>query len=327
MAINDDNWYDEMWNPITGSTFSWPTSYGKEYCNRFKGDVRANMNSKNILRVSDDLFILDKPFPSDVPNHYIDCPVGDKPTFHRNRLSLISEKYKTGRNLLVCGMAELFDEAIPLAWIEVVLKTCKYNPQHNYIFLTTNYEKLEYVANTYTDLVSENMWFGISITEELFYQQEKISDFISRWKSKANIFLYFGEALNCHAEFLKDLGTRAVSKLSWIVAHFSYDIKFDIYNYLVSITKTRKFPLYISVGYGGKLFENFPHETPKEFSRHIISDGRKKLRVAKCGHCKREFEKQSMHTLGSYMKRGEGYKVVGWLCDMCYEKFKNQFEE
>lgn len=326
MPINDNNWYDEMWNPITGSTGSWPTSYGKEYCNRFKGDVRANMSSKNILRVSDNLFILEKPFPSDVPNHYIDCPVGDKPTFHKSRLNLISEKYKTGRNLLVCGMAELFDNEVPLAWIESVFKACAKNPQHNYIFLTTNYERLNYVINTYKDLINTNMWFGISLIEELFYQQEKISDFIIQWKSKANIFLYFGEALNCHALFLKNLGSVAVNKLSWIIANFSNEVKFEIFNYLKIITKACKIPLYISNGcgeFGGVL----PCEVPNEFSRHIISEGRKKLRVAKCGQCKCEFEKQSMYTIGSYMKRGEGYKVVGWLCDECYEKFKRQFEE
>lgn len=319
--IKDICWYDEQWNPVTGSTGLFPTSYGKSYCNRFKGDVRLNLSSKDVLKVTDNLFVIEKPFPSGTPNHYIDCPAGDKPTFHKSRLSLITEKYKTGRNLLVCGMAELFDDNIPDVWIKTVLETCVANPQHNYIFLTTNINRLIHTSQIFSDLFTDNMWFGLSPTESMFANIHMVDNQINAWTSKSHLFLFFEHAGKWSKQFLNYIDGNSIKKISWIIAGMDkYNFDYELYEHLLEISRCYGFPFYVDNASG------FSKEKPKAFERHVYSEGRKKLRVAKCGQCKGEFEKKLMHTIGSYVKRGEGYKVVGWLCEECYEKFKKQFE-
>lgn len=320
--IEDNNFYDEMWNPITGSTGNWPTSYAAEYCNRFKGDLRLNISaSDKILKLSDSLFILEKPFPASVEKHYVDCPAGTLPTFHKYRIDYLTTKFKTGRNILVCGMGELFDDKIPDVWIETVINTCKNNPQHNYIFLTTNIERLSCFVEYNKSLFTDNMWFGISINNDLF-NNAKSFEFIKSWKAKSHLFIYFDSPRTWNTFYLQDLvESKAIDNISWIASNYSKYINQKYYYRLATVTEEYSIPLFIA-----KCEGQFPQRVPQEFSKYNISPKRKKLRMAKCGNCKRKLEKRQMHTVGSYIKRGEGYKVVGYLCEGCYEEFCKQFE-
>ena len=320
--IADNNWYDEMWMPITGSTGAWPNSFGQNYCNRFKGDARFNMTSQHILMVNKNLFILEKPFPSSSRNHFIDSPVGDKLTFHKYRMSTITERYKTGRTLYTNPCSEMFDDNIPDTWIKTVFEACVNNPQHNYVFVTTNVGRLVEFQKTYPDLITENMWFGISINESIYKHLPAFERNIRSFNGPAHLFLYFDVPSLWNGAFLESLLFDVADKFSWVLVNFKWGYSKEIYSQFDNFTKEFKIPLYIE----RSDVATFRRETPKEFSRVVYAAGRKKIRVAKCGGCKGEYEKKSMHTIGSYVKRGDGYKVVGWLCDKCYEEFKKQFE-
>lgn len=309
MAIKDGNWYDEMWNPMTGSISTWPFRYSKEYCNRFKGDIRFNLSSDRIKKLDDEHFILEKPFEITSDKHYLDCPAGTYPTFHEYRLNQITEKYITGRNLLVCAMGELFAEDTPSDWIYQILSIASKNPQHNYIFTSSN-ESYIYILGSFAHLLTDSMWFGIKPKENL--------SCLSMYKGNQFLFL---EDINKAS--VNALDSMCISKsISWILAIPGKETTdYEIYK-LINFSKEKSIPLYIDGDWDG-----MPHDLPENFKRHTVSPKRKNLTWAKCGGCKGEFEKKQMHTIGSYVKRGEGYKVIGYLCDECYEKFRKQFQE
>lgn len=308
MAIKNNYWYDEMWNPMTGSISTWPFRYSKEYCNRFKGDIRFNLSSDLIKRVDDEHFILKKPYPVSVEKHYIDCPAGTYPTFHEYRLNQIAEKYITGRNLLVCAMGELFAEDTPADWIYQILSIASKNPQHNYIFVSSN-ESYFNLLSAFDNFINDSMWFGIKPKENLNCIEI----------AKGNQFLFL-ENINKSSVIVLD-SINNLNCVSWILAIPGKETTdYEIYK-LINFSKEKQIPIYIDGDWGG-----ISHDLPESFKRHTVSPKRKNLTWAKCGGCKDEFEKKQMHTIGSYVKRGEGYKVIGYLCNECYKKFRKQFE-
>jgi hypothetical protein len=85
-------------------------------------------------------------------------PFGFDPTFHRYRLD--DYKNKSGRNIFVCSMADLFGEWVPDEWIKEVFKACEDAPQHNYLFLTKNPERYTQIGLPDCD----NFWYGTTLT-------------------------------------------------------------------------------------------------------------------------------------------------------------------
>ena len=308
MAIKNNYWYDEMWNPMTGSISTWPFRYSKEYCNRFKGDIRFNLSSDLIKRVDDEHFILEKPYPVSVEKHYIDCPAGTYPTFHKYRLNQITDKYITGRNLLVCAMGELFAEDTPSDWIYQILSIASQNPQHNYIFNSSNSNYLNLLQN-FAELITDRMWFGVRPTDA--FKCKKLA--------KGNLFLFIDPINKSNISLLDEI--KNADCFSWILAMPSEETTdYELYK-LINFAQENSIPLYVDIEALGL------KKLPESFKEHTVSPKRKNLTWAKCGGCKGEFEKKQMHTIGSYVKRGEGYKVIGYLCDECYEKFRKQFQE
>lgn len=140
------DWCDSTWNPVTGCFHKCEYCYARGIATRFGG---------NALGIK---HLLNEPI---IRNGKIQpYPFGFVPTFHRYRL----DEYQTkkGRNIFVCSMADLFGDWVPDEWIGEVFAACEKAPQHNYLFLTKNVER--YVE--YGVPISENMWYGTSITKK-----------------------------------------------------------------------------------------------------------------------------------------------------------------
>ena len=313
--IKNNNWYDEMWNPMTGSISTWSNSYAKEYCNRFKGDVRLNMSSKLIEKVDDEHFILNEPFPSSADKHYIDCPLGTLPTFHTYRLNKPAEKFKTGRNIYVCGMGELFSDDIPMEWLHTIIHHCGKNSQHNYIFITSDIKGMyKAISNQYFHQI--NMWFGTVIRDNLTNDSVEFVRFLNDKMIHSFIKI---ESINKAAV---DIISKFVNcGIEWIIATPDKNATDKDIDELIELAKINNIPIFIE-----DKSSKYPRQLPLALQKHTISVGNKKRWYAKCGNCKGEFQKKEMHTIGSYVKRGEGYKVMGYLCEECFNKLKKQFE-
>lgn len=151
------DWCDSTWNPVTGCLHGCEYCYAREYTKRF---------GKNYPDQSDYAFrnkglhMVDTRF--DTP-----YPFGFEPTFHVYRLNdYIGKK---GRNIFVCSMADLFGEWVPDEWIEEVFKACDKAPQHNYLFLTKNPTRYDYLHRKGILRKRENMWYGYSLTTDKDY--------------------------------------------------------------------------------------------------------------------------------------------------------------
>lgn len=202
------DWSDSTWNPVTGCLHGCEYCYARGIAKRF-----GTMNKEDILPEDEGLtFVPDTPETFcvlDEPHKTYDgkpapYPADFLPTFHRYRLGEYEKK--TGRNIFVCSMADLFGEWVPLEWQLEVFSACRKAPQHNYIFLTKNpgmYAVLDKQGKLPTD---GNMWFGTSVT--------KPGDpFPYNGEEKHNLFLSIEPLL---ADF--GVGSKAALKdIGWVI--------------------------------------------------------------------------------------------------------------
>ena len=125
--------FDSTWNPVSGCLHGCRYCYASSIAIRFAGSKAY--------------------------------PAGFAPTFHEDELSRPS-KWKKGRRIFVCSMADLFGNWVPDEWIGRVIDACKAAPQHTYFFLTKNpgrYEELK-LKGIIPDL--PNFWYGSSVTKK-----------------------------------------------------------------------------------------------------------------------------------------------------------------
>lgn len=203
--------FDSTWNVVTGCLHGCEYCYARGIAKRFGGanDGEESYEGEALWTFkgeetggihkiddpwkwySDDgMTVRNAPYP-----YYFD------PTFHRYKLNEYEKK--SGRNIFVCSMADLFGDWVPDEWIEEVLGVCKKAPQHNYLFLTKNpgkYAALDRQGKLPSD---GNMWFGTSVT--------KPGDpFPYNGKEKHNLFLSIEPLLADfgvgNAAALKDIG-------------------------------------------------------------------------------------------------------------------------
>lgn len=143
------DWCDSTWNPVTGCLHNCEYCYARTIANRFGFHASEPDINERVL--------LEMPISA---GRKVPYPFDFQPTFHQYRL----DEYinKKGRNIFACSMADLFGEWVPDSWIEEVFDACDKAPQHNYLFLTKNVDR--YVG--YGVPMSENIWYGTSITRE-----------------------------------------------------------------------------------------------------------------------------------------------------------------
>lgn len=154
------DWCDSTWNPVTGCQHNCEYCYARTIANRFEPFDFPDWSNYHI---ETELHWIDNKVSTECRDGKLrTCayPYGFEPTFHRYRLNEYFNK--KGRNIFVCSMADLFGDWVPESWIEEVLDACDRAPQHNYLFLTKNAER--YVE--YGVPMSENMWYGATITRE-----------------------------------------------------------------------------------------------------------------------------------------------------------------
>lgn len=151
------DWCDSTWNPVTGCYHSCEYCYARGVANRFGNFETIDGNNVRVLNTGSTLNCIEVSYRTKTP-----YPAKFTPTFHEYRLN--DYEKKSGRNIFVCSMADLFGSWVPEDWIAKVFEACKKAPQHNYIFLTKN-------PGRYIELEKErklpwagNFWFGSSVT-------------------------------------------------------------------------------------------------------------------------------------------------------------------
>lgn len=159
------DWCDSTWNPVTGCLHGCEYCYARNIAHRFGGFTELEDTDLDYEKIcGSNIAELEEPLKylnnngNEIKSPY---PFFFKPTLYRYKLNE-PQKWKKGRNIFVCSMADLFGDWVPDSWIEEVFAACEKAPQHNYLFLTKNVERYcEYGVP-----MKENMWYGVSITKE-----------------------------------------------------------------------------------------------------------------------------------------------------------------
>lgn len=216
------DWADATWNPVTGCLHGCPYCYARGIANRFGGATYYSINK-------DGKIVEDKLIPPDEVTHVLDepimkdllCPDGStksvktaypyhfEPTFHRYKLEE-PQHWRKPRTIFVCSMADLFGSWVPDEWIKAVFDACRKAPQHRYLFLTKNPERLIDLSCEGKLPTDNNMWYGTTVT--------KSSDTGFFWWFRSpehNTFLSIEPLL---APFPEEPGIRPIlDRINWVI--------------------------------------------------------------------------------------------------------------
>ena len=183
------DWCDSTWNPVTGCLHGCEYCYARDMARRFGGwmDSDGDIHHDTILKDDSLIRVLEEPLHKTIEQKNGECkwikapyPYDFIPTFYHYKLEE-PLKWKKGRNIFVCSMADLFGRWVPDNWIEEVFKACEKAPQHNYLFLTKSLLRyIELINNSILGKAGNNMWFGYSFTR---------NDDIRWWNENHNIFV------------------------------------------------------------------------------------------------------------------------------------------
>lgn len=161
------DWCDSTFNPVTGCMHGCQYCYARGIAKRFGGhqDLDYFLETEEHPELKEQkLHVLDAP----LAKYNLDASVAPypfyfEPTLHRYKLDEYQKKKKP-RNIFVCSMADLFGKWVPDEWIEEVFRACEKGPQHNYLFLTKNPIRYEYLHQKGILRKCDNMWYGYSAT-------------------------------------------------------------------------------------------------------------------------------------------------------------------
>lgn len=169
-------WTDRTWNPVTGCT---KLSTGCAFC--YAEAMARRLQAMGV-------------------NKYAN---GFMPTLHEDT---INEPFKLKRphTIFVCSMADLFHEAVPFSFIDMVMETIRKTEQHRYQILTKRATRLaEYFSQR---AVPKNVWLGVTV--EAAAEKPRI-DFLRRLQASIRF-------LSCEP-LVGNLGEVDLSGIDWVI--------------------------------------------------------------------------------------------------------------
>jgi len=329
MSKSKIEWCDYTWNPITGCRHDCPYCYARKMTARFAGNIRLNkMAKKDYLLIpaadgGEDLYVLETPMLNETGSALI-YPFGFAPTFHKYRMNTL-DKLKSGNNIFVGAMADIFGTWVPEQWITEIFAECLKHPQHNYIFLTKNPQRYYELEQAGVLQQVSNMWYGVSVTT--VKQTKEATTIFAKLPLEANTFLSIEPILEdvasdqCWQDVLIKtdwvvIGAQTGREKGKVVPEYEWISK-------IVLTSTEKgIPVFIKdslLEIVGK--DNLHRDFPKQLQYSAISPKMKKKLFDTCASCKVYLKKSGMITLLARSKRGEQPKQFGFMCKDCFKGF------
>lgn len=312
-------WCDHTWNPITGCRHGCRYCYARAMVARFAGDIRLNMTAKSDYgteRAADGngrLFVLDKPMLNET-GHPLVYPFGFEPTFHRYRLETPGalDKLKSGNNIFVGAMADVWGNWVPEEWISEVLTACLEHPIHNYLFLTKNPERYTEFDKSGRLPAAGNFWYGSTVTRpgDRFFRSGRHRTF---WSIEPIHASFDGwDWAGSHPDWViigAETGSgrrKNAPERSWVMDITEHCAELGIPVFMKnSLTEV--------VGE-----QDMRREYPAELRMKKLSPKMQKKLYDVCAGCGRRQRKDEMLTMMARSARGETAKQFGFLCRQCF---------
>lgn len=312
MSKSKIEWCDYTWNPITGCKNNCTYCYASKQSKRFSGDVRLNMQDKRV-RKNGEFFVIDEPFYNANGTQLI-TPFGFKPTIHNYRFNWL-KTLKSGMNVFVGSMTDLFGDWVPDEVLERVFNECLKYPRHNYMFLTKNPNRYMELACSGILPHMKNFWYGSSILtskSEIFCNEQ------------VNTFVCIEPILEPFTQHIDNLqyidwiilGAETGNKKGKIIPNKEW------ISSIAEYANDNKIPVFMKDSLKQIMTVDFINEMPKQLMTRELSEKQKRLYFSRCGICGREFCKKDMMTLLYKRDRRESAKTLGHVCDKCFEDFK-----
>lgn len=178
------DWCDSTWNPVTGCLHGCEYCYARNIAHRFGGFTELEDTDLDYKEICESNIVeIEKPLKYLNDKGKIGksaYPFFFKPTFYHYKLDE-PKKWKKGRNIFVCSMADLFGSWVPDSWIEEVFAACEKAPRHNYLFLTKNNIRYSSLNRDSKLPKADNVWYGFSITNNSYriWKNDKFNLFAS----------------------------------------------------------------------------------------------------------------------------------------------------
>lgn len=134
-TVTSIEWTEMTWNPVTGCV---KVSQGCKHC--YAERMAKRLKAMGSARYED----------------------GFKPTLHPDLVD-VPRKWKKPRTVFVNSMSDLFQEAVPLEFIQSVFKTMVECPQHTFQILTKRAERLLELSPHLP--WPKNVWMGVSVED------------------------------------------------------------------------------------------------------------------------------------------------------------------
>jgi len=263
------------------------------------------------------LYILDKPFNNET-GHPLAFPFEFEPTLHRYRYNSI-DCLKTGENIFVCSMADLFGVWIPDEWIQEVFKAADKYKQHNFLFLTKN--PIRYMNFDLPD--NKNFWYGSTVTDEnlSLFADSRFHTFISvepiTEKAAFTVETFQKDSKPDWVIIGAETGNRkekTIPQLDWVRRITISCKRLGIPVFM----KDSMIPIMTEVG--------MQRDFPKELQNHQISEKMENILHDDCLICKAHLKKDKMLTV--FMKKYHGnYPIrVGSICMNCVKEIEKRYK-
>lgn len=155
-------WVEYMWNPVTGMFGGEGYCYSRKKLASFTGDVRMNLHKAQNNQIGE-VYVLEEQMIAE-NSQRITFPLGETPTLFRYRMD-VPKRWKMTRNILTCGLGDLFHPQMPYEVINEVFEAARKYPNHHYLFITKFPER--YLELEKRGILPEdnNFWWGVQITK------------------------------------------------------------------------------------------------------------------------------------------------------------------